>query len=78
MEIWKGGKEGRFGILSKGVTVGLTEEARFEQSEQLGEEGTTQPATSLNIKSVIAGNRAELFSCCGMCQAPSTDHLIKC
>lgn len=42
MEIWKGGREGRFGILSKGVTVGLTEEAGFEQSEQLGEEGTTQ------------------------------------
>lgn len=42
MEIWKAGREGRFGILSKGVTVGLTEEARFEQSEQLGEEGTTQ------------------------------------
>lgn len=36
------GREGRFGILSKGVTVGLTEEAGFEQSEQLGEEGTTQ------------------------------------
>ena len=42
MEIWKAGREGRFGILSKGVTDGLTEEARFEQSEQLGEEGTTQ------------------------------------